>query len=124
MLVLPREEEHKVAAAGIWWGNRGKTAKHTSTLNGLGSELTTVILVALYVRFKDFLKKKKNASKLLRELWPALHPPHSVVSGRSLPLSRPQVPYSQDITSRRLAMPGQHLSLPFFQLQQKGPGRE
>lgn len=59
MLVLPREEEHKVAAAGIWWGNRGKTAKHTSTLNGLGSELTTVILVALYVRFKDFLKKKR-----------------------------------------------------------------
>lgn len=50
-----QKEKQKVAGAGIWWTERGEASKHPSILNSYGSELPTLILAVLCVRFKKFL---------------------------------------------------------------------
>lgn len=57
-LALFREETQNVATTGVGWMKRGKASKHPSTLKWHGSELTTLILTALYVRLKSFSETK------------------------------------------------------------------
>ena len=55
-----------MTGAGIWWKERGETRKHPSALEEHSSGLI-LILVPLYMRVKDFLKKKKKKS--LKSVW-------------------------------------------------------
>lgn len=88
ILALSGEKEKKVTRAGIWWKERGEASKHPSALEEHSSGLTIVILVPLYMRVKDFLKKK--GLKVLGELGDYFVSNSLVVLGGSLPYLGPR----------------------------------
>ena len=71
-----------MTGAGIWWKERGETRKHPSALEEHSSGLI-LILVPLYMRVKDFLKKTKSL-KVFGELGDYFVSNSLVVLGGSL----------------------------------------